>query len=82
MIPVVVNGATGKMGQAIVKAIAKAEDMTLMGAIARNPALQGQDIGEVIGCGAVGSADHQRFASYFGNGGTGRTGSSGRCHPS
>jgi 4-hydroxy-tetrahydrodipicolinate reductase len=52
-IPVVVNGATGKMGREIIKAIAGAEDMTLAGAIARNPTLQGQDIGEVIGCGAL-----------------------------
>ncbi|HEY9641435.1 MAG TPA: 4-hydroxy-tetrahydrodipicolinate reductase [Coleofasciculaceae cyanobacterium] len=52
-IPVVVNGATGKMGREIIKAVAKAEDMTLVGAIARNPSLQGADIGEVIGCGAL-----------------------------
>lgn len=52
-IPVVVNGATGKMGREIVKAVASAEDMTLVGAIARNPSLQGEDIGEVIGCGAL-----------------------------
>jgi 4-hydroxy-tetrahydrodipicolinate reductase len=52
-IPVVVNGATGKMGREIIKAVAKSEDMTLVGAIARNPNLQGEDIGEVIGCGAL-----------------------------
>ncbi|MBE9080417.1 4-hydroxy-tetrahydrodipicolinate reductase [Romeria aff. gracilis LEGE 07310] len=52
-IPVVVNGATGKMGREIVKAIAQAEDMTLVGAIARNPKLIGEDIGEVIGCGPL-----------------------------
>jgi len=52
-IPVVVNGATGKMGREIVKAVAAAEDMTLVGAIARNRELQGEDIGEVIGCGAL-----------------------------
>ena len=46
---VVVNGALGKMGRAIVKAVAAADDMTLVGAIDRNPALIGQDIGEVIG---------------------------------
>jgi 4-hydroxy-tetrahydrodipicolinate reductase len=52
-IPVIVNGATGKMGRETVKAIAQAEDMTLLGAIARNPQLIGQDIGEIIGCGAL-----------------------------
>lgn len=52
-IPVVVNGATGKMGREIVKAIARAEDMTLIGAVARNPASQGQDIGELVGCGPL-----------------------------
>ncbi|MGI8936582.1 MAG: 4-hydroxy-tetrahydrodipicolinate reductase [Phormidesmis sp.] len=46
---VVVNGALGKMGRAIVKAVAAADDMTLVGAIDRNLTLIGQDIGEVIG---------------------------------
>ncbi|MEM9087463.1 MAG: 4-hydroxy-tetrahydrodipicolinate reductase [Cyanobacteria bacterium P01_F01_bin.53] len=48
-IPVVVNGALGKMGRAIVKAVSEADDMTLVGAIDRNPKFIGQDIGEVIG---------------------------------
>ncbi|MEL6352538.1 MAG: 4-hydroxy-tetrahydrodipicolinate reductase [Cyanobacteria bacterium J06627_28] len=48
-IPVVVNGALGKMGRAIVKAISTAPDMTLVGAIDRNPSHLGQDIGEVVG---------------------------------
>lgn len=48
-ISVVVNGALGKMGRAIVKAVSEADDMTLVGAIDRNPKLIGQDIGEVIG---------------------------------
>ncbi len=52
-IPVVVNGATGKMGREAVKAIAAADDMTLVGAIARNPKYVGEDIGEVVGCGAL-----------------------------
>ncbi len=52
-IPVVVNGATGKMGREIVKAVSQASDMTLIGAVARNPEFDGQDIGEVIGCGAL-----------------------------
>lgn len=52
-IPVVVNGAAGKMGREVVKAIAGAADMTLVGAVDRNPDIQGQDIGEIAGCGAL-----------------------------
>jgi 4-hydroxy-tetrahydrodipicolinate reductase len=52
-IPVVVNGATGKMGREIVKAIAAAPDLTLFGAIAHKPDWEGQDIGEVVGLGSL-----------------------------
>lgn len=52
-IPVIVNGAAGKMGREVVKTVAAAEDMTLVGAIDLNPDLQGQDVGETIGCGAL-----------------------------
>ncbi|MEL6382662.1 MAG: 4-hydroxy-tetrahydrodipicolinate reductase [Cyanobacteria bacterium J06626_18] len=52
-IPVVVNGACGKMGREVIKVVAAAEDMTLVGAIDKNPAVQGQDIGEIAGCGPV-----------------------------
>jgi 4-hydroxy-tetrahydrodipicolinate reductase len=52
-IPVVVNGATGKMGRETIKAISQAEDMTLIGAIARNPENLGKDIGEIAGCGVL-----------------------------
>lgn len=52
-IPVVVNGATGKMGREIIKAVSQSSDMNLIGAIARNPKYLGEDIGEVIGCGAL-----------------------------
>lgn len=52
-IPVVVNGAAGKMGREVVKAVAQASDMTLVGAIDRNPQYVGQDVGEVAGCGAL-----------------------------
>lgn len=48
-IPVVVNGACGKMGREVIKAVAAAEDMTLVGAIDKTLDLMGQDIGEVIG---------------------------------
>ena len=50
-IPVVVSGATGKMGREIIKAIAQAPDMTLVGAIGRQHI--GEDIGEVIGIGEL-----------------------------
>ena len=52
-IPVVVNGAAGKMGREVIKAVASAEDMMLVGAVDHNPELLGQDIGEVAGCGAL-----------------------------
>jgi 4-hydroxy-tetrahydrodipicolinate reductase len=48
-IPVVVNGACGKMGREVIKAIDQAEDMTLVAAIDKKPELLGQDVGEVIG---------------------------------
>ena len=52
-IPVVVNGAAGKMGREVIKTVAQAEDMTLVGAIDHNPDLLGQDVGEIAGCGAL-----------------------------
>lgn len=52
-IPVVVNGAAGKMGCEVVKAVAAAPDMNLVGAVDRNPAIQGQDIGELAGIEAL-----------------------------
>jgi 4-hydroxy-tetrahydrodipicolinate reductase len=53
LIPVVVNGALGKMGREVIKAVAQAEDMTLVGAVDHQPGLQGQDIGEVVGIGPL-----------------------------
>ncbi len=52
-IPVVVNGACGKMGREVIKAISGATDMVLVGAIDKNPAVQGEDIGEVVGAGPL-----------------------------
>jgi 4-hydroxy-tetrahydrodipicolinate reductase len=52
-IPVVVTGAGGKMGREVVKAVSQAEDMTLLGAVDRSPDLNGQDAGEVAGCGTL-----------------------------
>lgn len=52
-IPVLVMGAGGKMGREVVKAVAQADDMVLMGAVDHSPALQGQDAGELAGCGTL-----------------------------
>lgn len=52
-IPVVVNGAAGKMGREVIKAVAAAADLALVGAIDKNPAVQGQDAGQVAGCGEL-----------------------------
>jgi 4-hydroxy-tetrahydrodipicolinate reductase len=49
IIPVIVNGAAGKMGREVIKAIAQSPDMLLMGAIAHNPAHQDKDAGELAG---------------------------------
>ncbi len=48
-IPVLVNGAAGKMGREVVRAIAQSEDMTLVGAVDRNPQYQDRDAGELAG---------------------------------
>lgn len=48
-IPVVVNGAAGKMGREVVKAVSQAPDLNLLGAIDRNPEHQGKDAGELAG---------------------------------
>lgn len=50
-IPVVINGAGGKMGREVVKAVANAPDMTLFAAIDHNPQIQEKDAGELAGCG-------------------------------
>jgi 4-hydroxy-tetrahydrodipicolinate reductase len=48
-IPVIVNGAAGKMGREVIKAVAQAEDMVLMGALDTSPEQQGKDAGELAG---------------------------------
>ncbi|MGB5771334.1 MAG: 4-hydroxy-tetrahydrodipicolinate reductase, partial [Crocosphaera sp.] len=48
-----VNGAAGKMGREVIKAVSQAEDMMLVGAVDRNPNYRGQDVGEVAGCGPL-----------------------------
>jgi 4-hydroxy-tetrahydrodipicolinate reductase len=53
LIPVVVNGAGGKMGREVIKAIHQAEGMKVIAAIDQNPELIGQDIGEVVGIGPI-----------------------------
>jgi len=52
-IPVVVVGSAGKMGREVVKAVSQASDMNLVGAVERDPALNGQDVGEVAGLGPL-----------------------------
>ncbi len=49
LIPVIVNGAAGKMGREVVKAVAQAPDMNLVGAIDRSPEHQDKDAGELAG---------------------------------
>lgn len=53
LIPVVVNGAAGKMGKEVVKAIASADDLMLVGAVDHNPSVLGLDVGIVAGCGEL-----------------------------
>ena len=48
-IPVIVNGAGGKMGREVVKAVSAASDMTLLGAVDRNPNTLNQDAGSLAG---------------------------------
>ncbi|NJM63548.1 MAG: 4-hydroxy-tetrahydrodipicolinate reductase [Oscillatoriales cyanobacterium RU_3_3] len=52
-IPVIVNGAAGKMGREVIKAVANAGDMTLFGAVDRSPDCLGADAGELAGCGTL-----------------------------
>ncbi|MGF1673323.1 MAG: 4-hydroxy-tetrahydrodipicolinate reductase [Rivularia sp. (in: cyanobacteria)] len=49
LIPVVVNGAAGKMGREVIKAVAQAPDMNLVGAIDTSPEHQNKDAGELAG---------------------------------
>ncbi|MDB9515005.1 4-hydroxy-tetrahydrodipicolinate reductase [Kamptonema animale CS-326] len=52
-IPVIVNGAAGKMGREVVKAVATVADMTLFGAVERSSEFINVDAGELAGCGAL-----------------------------
>ena len=52
MTRIVIAGATGWVGKALVQAVAAAEDLTLAGAVSRSAA--GQDAGEVAGVGPIG----------------------------
>ncbi len=49
LIPVVVNGAAGKMGREVIKAVSEAPDMDLVGAIDTSPEHQDKDAGELAG---------------------------------
>lgn len=59
--PVIIVGAAGKMGQEVVKAVHGAADLTLYGAVDRNPSVQGLDIGEVVGLGSLDVVIHPNF---------------------
>ncbi|MFO0142530.1 MAG: 4-hydroxy-tetrahydrodipicolinate reductase, partial [Aphanizomenon sp.] len=48
-IPVIINGAAGKMGREVIQAVAQASDVILMGAIDTTPEHQGKDAGELAG---------------------------------
>lgn len=48
-IPVIVNGAAGKMGREVIKAVAQAPDLNLVAAIDTSPEHQDQDAGELVG---------------------------------
>ncbi|MBP0017063.1 MAG: 4-hydroxy-tetrahydrodipicolinate reductase [Cyanobacteria bacterium SBLK] len=52
-IPVVVNGAGGKMGREVIKVVAEAKDTLLVGAVDLNPDLLGRDAGVIAGCGEL-----------------------------
>jgi 4-hydroxy-tetrahydrodipicolinate reductase len=53
LIPVVVNGAGGKMGREVIKAVHNSPDMMLVGAVDQNPSILGEDIGLIAGCGEI-----------------------------
>jgi 4-hydroxy-tetrahydrodipicolinate reductase len=48
-IPVIVNGAAGKMGCEVIKAVAEAPDLNLVGAVDTSPEHQDKDAGELAG---------------------------------
>ncbi|MDX2272362.1 MAG: 4-hydroxy-tetrahydrodipicolinate reductase [Cyanobacteriota bacterium] len=50
-IPVIVNGALGKMGREVVRTLLRAEDMHLLGVVDRTQI--GEDIGQVMGMGSL-----------------------------
>ena len=62
-IRVVVAGATGWTGSALVAAIAKSGDLVLAGAVARSAA--GRDAGEAIGLPAIGVTVSASLAEAF-----------------
>ncbi len=52
-LPVIVNGAAGKMGREVIKAVVASEDLMLFAAVDRNPNLIGEDAGELVGLQAL-----------------------------
>jgi len=64
-IPVIVNGAAGKMGREVVKAITAAEGLYVYAAIDKNPEVLDQDIGELVGMKALGVTISSEFESIL-----------------
>ena len=52
-IPVVVAGALGRMGAEVIKAVVRAEDCSLVGAIDNTPGKEGADVGLELGLGEL-----------------------------
>ena len=52
-IPVIVNGAAGKMGREVIRAVHEADGLFLFAAIDSNPEVMGRDIGELTGLGEI-----------------------------
>ncbi|MFN7899959.1 MAG: 4-hydroxy-tetrahydrodipicolinate reductase [Synechococcaceae cyanobacterium] len=52
-VPVVVSGALGRMGAEVVKAVSRAADCRLVGAIDTSPGREGEDVGLALGLGEL-----------------------------
>jgi 4-hydroxy-tetrahydrodipicolinate reductase len=52
-VPVVVSGALGRMGAEVVKAVSRATDCQLVGAIDTSPGREGEDVGLALGLGEL-----------------------------
>lgn len=64
-IPVIVNGAAGKMGREVIRAIARNEGVYVFAAIDKNPEVMGQDIGDLVGIDSLNVAISSEFESIL-----------------